>query len=118
MRVMMQITPSHEAFNAAVRDGSAGPKMKRILDQQRPEAAYFAAVRGKRCAFLVVDVAEASQIPKYAEPWFLTFDADIELYPAMNAEDLKNSGLDEIARMVAEDRVLQPVDAGDSASRR
>jgi len=27
-----------------------------------------------------------------AEPWFLAFDAHIELHPAMNLEDLKNAG--------------------------
>ena len=26
-----------------------------------------------------------------AEPWFLAFDADVELLPAMNLEDLKKA---------------------------
>jgi len=26
-----------------------------------------------------------------AEPWFLTFDANVELHPAMNLEDLKKA---------------------------
>jgi hypothetical protein len=31
MRVLMNVRIPHEQFNAAVKDGSAGPKMNRIL---------------------------------------------------------------------------------------
>jgi hypothetical protein len=34
---------------------------------------------------------DSSQIPAFAEPWFLAFNAKVELHPAMTMEDLKNS---------------------------
>ena len=40
MRMMMRVTFPHGPFNAAVKDGSIGAKMKRILDQLKPEAAF------------------------------------------------------------------------------
>jgi hypothetical protein len=98
MRMMVQFTFPHEAFNAAVREGSVGAKIKRILDQQKPEAAYFTDHDGHRSAVLIIDLADASKIPSLAEPWFLTFNADIEIHPVMTAQDLAASGMDEIGK--------------------
>lgn len=98
MRMMMHVTFPHEPFNAAVRDGSVGAKMKRILDQQKPEAAYYTASGGHRSAFLIVEVTDASKIPWFAEPWFLTFNADIELNPVMNGQDLAAAGLEGLGK--------------------
>lgn len=36
--------------------------------------------------------------PALAEPWFLTFQAEVEFRIAMSAEDLKNAGLDELGK--------------------
>jgi hypothetical protein len=36
MRMMVRYTLPHEPFNSAVRDGSVGAKMKKILDEQKP----------------------------------------------------------------------------------
>jgi hypothetical protein len=93
MRMMMHVTFPVEPFNVAVRDGSVEAKMKRILDQVKPEAAYFMAWNGRRCAFLIIDLADPSKIPSLSEPWFLTFNADINFYPVMNGQDLATAGL-------------------------
>jgi hypothetical protein len=98
MRMMMHVTFPHEPFSAAVKDGSIGGKMKRILDQQKPEAAYYTASGGRRSAFLIVELTDASKIPWFAEPWFLTFNADIELNPVMNGQDLAAAGLEGLGK--------------------
>ena len=98
MRMMMHVTYPHEVFNAAVRDGSIGAKMKRILDQLKPEAAYYTASGGRRSAFLIVDLADPSKIPSLCEPWFLTFNADIELSPVMTGQDLAAAGLEGLGK--------------------
>jgi len=98
MRMMMHATFPHEPFNTAVKDGSVGAKMKRILDEQKPEAAYFTAYGGRRSAYLIVDVTDPSKIPSFAEPWFLTFNADIELSPVMNGQDLAAAGLEGLGK--------------------
>ncbi len=96
MRTILNITFPHEPFNAAVRDGSAGKKLKRILDETKPEAIYFTGQHGKRGAIMVVDLADPSKIPALAEPWFLTFNADVEFQIAMTPGDLEKAGLDQI----------------------
>jgi hypothetical protein len=98
MRVLLKVTMAHEAFNAAVLDGSVGKKMQRILAEQKPEAAYFTEFGGKRTGLLIVDLPEVSKIPALAEPWFLTFKADVEFHPVMTSEDLAKAGLDALGQ--------------------
>ena len=90
MRFLFKISIPVEAGNKAAKDGfSVIPK---ILEQQKPEAAYFVAENGKRTAILILDMADASQIPAIAEPWFLALNASIEATPAMIPADLKKAG--------------------------
>ena len=98
MRILLRVTIPHEPFNTYVRDGSASAKMKRILDELKPEAAYFAEFDGHRTALLVIQLDDSSRIPSVAEPWFLTFNADCHFHPAMSAEDLAKSGLDALGK--------------------
>ena len=92
MRMILQAFLPVETFNAAVKNGSVGAKIQRILEHTKPEAVYFTDYHGQRSALLVVDVKEASQIPAFAEPWFLLFDAKIELHPVMTPHDLGGRG--------------------------
>jgi hypothetical protein len=99
MRMMMHVSLPVEPFNAAVKDGSVGAKMKKIMDDLKPEAAYFIADRnGRRCAVLIVDLADPSKIPSLAEPWFLTFNAALELFPVMLPQDLAGAGLEGLGK--------------------
>jgi hypothetical protein len=98
MRVMMTVTLPVEPFNAAVRDGSVQAKMKKILDALKPEAAYFLAKDGKRTGHLVFDLASPSQIPAVAEPWFLYFNAGVEIQPVMLPADLASAGLEALGK--------------------
>ena len=98
MRMLMNVKIPHQAFNAAVKDGSAGAKLAKILDAIKPEAAYFTEHNGQRGAVLIVDLADDSKIPALAEPWFLTFQADCEFRIAMTPEDLKRSGIDAMGK--------------------
>jgi len=92
MRFLLKAEWPVEAGNAAIRDGSLPETIRSILDELKPEAAYFLASNGKRTAMLFVDMQDASQIPALAEPWFLSFQASIEIVPVMTPEDLKKAG--------------------------
>ncbi len=103
MRMLIKVSLPIAEANAAVADGTLATTMKSILDEQKPEAAYFAEENGVRTAFLFVNLADSSQIPAFAEPWFLTFNAKVEFHPAMNVDDLKNAmpALESAARKYA-----------------
>jgi hypothetical protein len=98
MRMLVHVTMPNEPFNTHVKNGSAPAKMKRILDELKPEAAYFTEFDGRRTGVLVVHVDNASQIPSIAEPWFITFNANVEFHPAMVPEDLAKADLDSLGR--------------------
>jgi hypothetical protein len=98
MRVLLHVRFPHAEFNAAVRDGTVGTKMDRILQETKPEAVYFTEFHGQRTAVLIVNLANASGIPALAEPWFLTFKADVEFRIVMTPEDLKSAGLEQLGK--------------------
>ena len=92
MRCLLKAVIPVENGNAAIGDGSLPTTIESIFADLKPEAAYFAEENGKRTGFIFFDLKDASQIPAVAEPWFLAFNAHVELRPAMNLEDLKNAG--------------------------
>jgi len=98
MRMLMHVQCPFEPFNTAVRDGSAGLKIQKILEAMKPEAAYFSEHHGRRGGTFVVNVNDASDVPALAEPWFLTFNAEVEFRIAMTPEDLSRSGIDTLGK--------------------
>lgn len=102
MRMLMDITMPHEPFNSMVRDGIAGRKINEILETVKPEAAYFTEQDGKRTAILIVELSDPSKVPALAEPWFLTFNADVKFRIVMTPDELKNADLDAIGKKWSE----------------
>jgi hypothetical protein len=98
MRMLLHVRFPHEQFNAAVRDGTAGKKLNRILEETKPEAVYFTEYGGRRGAVMIVNVADPSKIPSYAEPWFLTFNADVEFHGVMAPDELRAAGLEALGK--------------------
>jgi hypothetical protein len=75
--------------NRAISDGTIGKLMQATADRWKPEALYFTTFHGNRTAYMVFDLPDASDIPAFAEPFFEGLEAEVELAPAMNAEDLQ-----------------------------
>ena len=73
MRMLMNVKIPHKEFNAAVKDGTAGTSSSTSSKSLSPRPPISPSRTAPRGAVLVVDMADASQIPAYAEPWFLTF---------------------------------------------
>ena len=72
--------------------GKLGATIQSILADLKPEAVYFTDDKGQRTAFLFLEMQDASQIPAIVEPWFLAFNASIEIHPVMVPEDLMRAG--------------------------
>ena len=97
MRTLLRARLDTEAGNEVIRSGGMPKVMEHAMEQLHPEAAYFAADEGDRCAYLVFDLKEPSDIPVLVEPLFEDLKAKIELTPVMNLEDVTN-GLQKLAQ--------------------
>ena len=97
MRILLDIKLPVGKFNEHVRKKTAGPTLKKILDDQKPEAVYFTEQGGQRSAILIVDLPDPSKVPALAEPWFLQFDAEVRFNVVMSPADLEKAGLDALA---------------------
>ncbi len=89
MRMMLRITFPTELANSAIKNGSFQQVLEATMNRLKPEASYFTANNGCRCAMLFFDMLDASEIPPIAEPLFTALNVEIELVPVMNADDLK-----------------------------
>lgn len=98
MRMLMNVTLPTDDFNEAVRNGTVAQKLNRILEEIKPEAVYFTEQDGWRSAVLIVNLDDPSKVPALAEPWFLTFNADVKFRIVMTPEDLKRAGLEELGK--------------------
>jgi hypothetical protein len=92
MRFLVKVNIPVDAGNASAKAGKLGTTIQSILADLKPEAAYFTDDNGQRTAFLFLEMKDASQIPAIAEPWFLAFNASIEIHPVMVPDDLSKAG--------------------------
>ncbi|MCH8029129.1 MAG: hypothetical protein IH874_04275 [Candidatus Dadabacteria bacterium] len=88
MRCLLKAEIPVEEGNAGIKDGSLPKTFNSIIEELKPEAAYFLAQNGKRAAFFFIDMQDPSQLPAVAEPLFLAFNASVEIIPVMKPEDL------------------------------
>ena len=98
MRMLMNVRIPHDPFNTLVREGKVGGIMQKIIKELKPEIIYFTEQGGARGAVAIINIDDPSQIPSFAEPFFLIFNADCEFRIAMSPEDLAKSGLDELGK--------------------
>ena len=89
MRVMIKFTFPVEFGNDAIKSGRVEKVIGQIVDELKPEAAYFFPQDGDRGGFIIVNMADSSEIVQIAERFFLGLNAKVALIPVMAAEDLK-----------------------------
>jgi hypothetical protein len=91
MRFLMKVVMDTDKANQLALAGKLGSTIGGILEAQKPEAAYFVSDQGQRTGFLVVNFDHPSDLPRFAEPWFFAFDAQVHVQPAMIPDDLKKA---------------------------
>src|SRR5262245_60048141 len=88
MRFLLKVVIPVDTGNAAAKAGKLGSIIGSILEDLKPEAAYFTDSDGQRCGMMFLNMDDASQIPAICEPWFQAFNASIEIHPVMIPADL------------------------------
>ena len=86
---MLKYTIPVEKGNEAAKDGSLGLAIDALIEQVKPEAAYFMVEQGTRAGIVVFNETDQSRLPKINEPMFAKLNAAIEIYPVLTLEDLK-----------------------------
>jgi hypothetical protein len=92
MRFLLKVTLPAERANQAILNGSFAETITAILEEQKPEAAYFTEMDGQRTATIFLNLEETSEIVRYAEPWWQAFGGSVEWHPAMIPDDLRKAG--------------------------
>ncbi|MCU1752817.1 panthothenate synthetase [Pseudomonas sp. 6D_7.1_Bac1] len=98
MKMLLMVEFPHEPFNALVRTGKVGELMGRILESIKPEAAYFTEQDGMRGGIFLINVQDSSEIPSFAEPFFLNFQANCKFRLVMSPQDLQKAGLEALGK--------------------
>ncbi|PPS68934.1 hypothetical protein [Streptomyces sp. MH60] len=88
MRVLLKATLDTEKCNEVIRSGKMESLIKETVDRIQPEAAYFGTIDGRRTALMVFDMQDSSQMPPIGEPFLLELNAEVDLCPIMNGDDL------------------------------
>ncbi|MGH3310611.1 MAG: DUF3303 family protein [Streptomyces sp.] len=89
MRMMMRVLLDTKVSNDGLKSGKLPKLMETVLDQLKPEAAYFTPHGGRRSCVLVFDMQDSSLLPTITEPFLQEMGAEIEIQPVMNREELK-----------------------------
>ena len=88
MRIMVKFAIPIDTGNAVLRSGKLEKIMHQIVEDLRPEAAYFYPDKGERSGFFVIDMHDARQVAEIAERFFFGLNARIDMQPVMTADDL------------------------------
>ncbi|MFZ2649283.1 MAG: panthothenate synthetase [Burkholderiaceae bacterium] len=98
MKMLLTVEFPLEPFNSLVRSGKAGEIIGRVLETIKPETAYFSEQDGKRGGIFIIDVKNPSEIPFFAEPFFLSFNASCRFRVLISPEDLQKAGLEALGK--------------------
>ncbi len=91
MRFMLTARIPTERGNQAIKDGSFGDLVQSVMEELKPEAAYFGDIEGARGGYIVVNIDDAAQIPAVVEPLFHAFGATVQVHPVMTPEDFSRA---------------------------
>ncbi|MFD9726442.1 DUF3303 family protein [Streptomyces sp. NPDC059072] len=89
MRVMLRAHLDTQAANEGIKSGALTQSIAKMMDTLKPEAAYFGPDEGVRSMWVVFDLQDSSQLPKVTEDLFMQFNAEVEVSPVMNGDDLR-----------------------------
>jgi hypothetical protein len=89
MRMMMKAQLDTAATSRSIEAGRMPPLMQSMMEELKPEAAYFGPEGGHRTAFIIFQMDDPSQLPAISEPMFSEFGANVQIFPVMDRDDLE-----------------------------
>jgi hypothetical protein len=100
MKYIMKVQIPNPYGNELLKDPQFGTKMQKLLEEVKAESAYFTTIDGCRGGYVIVNMNDASEIPRIAEPFFLWLNANIDFIPVMTPQDLAKAApaIEEAAR--------------------
>ena len=91
MRVILRAMIPTIAGNKMVKDPNLLKTIEDFTKKFNCEVAYFTEVNGNRTMVFILDLPSSVMIQAIVEPLFQEFDANVEIHPAMNLDDLKKA---------------------------
>jgi hypothetical protein len=91
MRVLVRAMIPTVSGTQMVKDPKFLQNIEDYIKKFSCEAAYFTEINGNRTMVFVLDLPSTDMIPAIAEPLFQGFEANVEIHPAMNLDDLKSA---------------------------
>lgn len=89
MRMMLKAHLDTATASKSIQAGRMPSVMQSMMEQLKPEAAFFGPDGGHRTAFIVFQMEDPSQLPALTEPLFSEFGAKVEIFPVMDRDDLE-----------------------------
>ena len=93
MRFMITCRIPVEKRNQSAKAASLHSTIHSIMEELKPEAAYFSEIEGARSAYIVVNMDDASQISAIAQTLFLGLGATIQVHRVMVPEEMSQATL-------------------------
>jgi len=91
MRFMLSFRIPTEQGNALIKEGRLPETLQSIIEDLKPEAAYFTDVDEARGGIFIVNMDDASELPAMVEPLFHALNATIQAHIVMTPEDFQNA---------------------------
>ena len=91
MRVMVKFRFPTESGNEALKSGRIGKMLPQLLEDLKPEAAYFYSTDGYRSGHFIVNMTDSTQVFDIGERLWLGMGGEVEMTPVMSAEDIQKA---------------------------
>jgi hypothetical protein len=91
LRVLIRAMIPTTAGNKMVKEPNFLKNLQDYVKKFNCEASYFLEVNGNRTMVFVLDLPSPDMIPAIAEPLFQNFEANVEIHPSMNLNDLEKA---------------------------
>ena len=93
MRTIVTFAIPIEKGNELIRTGKIEDVIRSIVEEHKPEAAYFyTSDSGERSGSLVVDMQQGTDLPRIAEALFLGLNARVTMRPCFGLDDMEHLG--------------------------